>query len=111
MGAGIFGPRGPSYSYYPTRYASPYHRSYPTSYTTSYTNQNYSAYPCGYLTPSVSPVYYGQIQEPLQNFNYSFSWNTPRIIVPPKGLEIILIATLMLVVLDQIFIRPLKTAQ
>lgn len=106
MGTGIFGPRGPSYSYntsnyvnapYLTSSVSPYHKSaqYPSIYSTE--SLNYSQFP-----------YQPQIYSPNL---MTYSWGRPEITLPSKGLESILVAILVLVVLDIVFVRPLKNSE
>lgn len=106
MGTGIFGPRGPSYSYYTSDYSntsyltssvSPYHKSvqYPSKYSSG--PLNYSQFP-----------YQPQIYPPNL---MTYSWGRPEITLPSKGLESILVAILILVVLDIVFVRPLKNSQ
>ena len=106
MSTGLFGPRGPSYPYSPyPRY--PTHYSRPVSpYSYPYPNQTHLAYPNVYHNSNnLQYLYPGQLQDPTLN---SYSWNQPRVFLLPKNLETILIAILILVVLDQIYIRPLK---
>lgn len=112
---GIFGPRGPSYSYYPNNYPAPSNvaPSYLTpnlnpSYRTSYAYPQCTQYPNASLSPIyLQSPYTSQIQNPIQNFT-SYSWGKPEILLPSKGLESVLIAILILVVLDMVFVRPLK---
>ena len=105
MSTGLFGPRGPSYPYYPNRYSSPL-----SPYPNPYTSQTHCAYPNGYLSP-INPQYPypGQLQGSVNALD-SYNWSNPRVVFPPKNIESILIAILILVVLDQVFIRPLKNA-
>lgn len=105
MSTGIFGPRGPSYPYNPYSYAntsylnssvSPYHKSaqYSSQYSKGPLYPNYSQFP-----------YQTQIHTPnLVNY----AWGKPEITLPSKGIESVLVAILILVVLDIVFVRPLK---
>lgn len=121
---GIFGPRGPSYSYSPNNYLAPsYLPSYVTpSYgTPSYGNPtlnpyckstygypHYSQYPNASLYPSY-PQSPNTCAYPSQLNNFtSYSWGTPEILLPSHGLESVLIGILILVVLDMVIVRPLK---
>lgn len=124
---GIFGPRGPSYSYSSNNYLAPSHvtpsyvaPSYGTpsygnltfnpNYRSSYAYPQYSPYPNASLYPSYpqSPNTCA-FPNPLNNFT-SYSWGTPEILLPSHGLESILIGILILVVLDMVFVRPLKNS-
>ncbi len=108
MSTGIFGPRGPSYSYNTYNYAntsyfnssvSPYHKSaqYPAKYSKESLYPSYSQFP-----------YQPQIYTPNL---MTYSWGKPEITLPSKGLESILVAILVLVVLDLVFVRPLKNSE
>lgn len=124
---GIFGPRWPSYSYSSNNYLAPSHVApsfVPSSYVApSYGNltlnpyyrpsyaypqysqySNVSRYPVYPQSPTTRPY-----QNPIQN-HASYNWGTPEIILPSQGLESVLIAILILVVLDMIIVRPLKNS-
>lgn len=129
MSTGIFGPRSPSYplpstssrSFIPS-YALPSYTSYPNPYASK------TAYPyppqATYLQPSYSTTMYGQLAyTPYQYFPaspvypkdlpYFTPSYSPRISPylgdnSAQGLDAILIAILVLVSLDLIFVRPLK---
>lgn len=112
MSSGIFGPRGPSYSYYTNNYATasyinprvnPYHKS-------SHNYSNYVNYANGYPYPNYSQYpYTSQLQISIPNLT-PYSWGKSEVTLPSKGLESILVAILTLVVLDLVFVRPLKNS-
>jgi hypothetical protein len=103
----------PSYNYstasynYPTASGSPNFYSYqrlPNGYSNAYPSQNYALYPYSRQSPDSF--------QNLASYNlgYGGNWGKIGIILPSKGLEVILIAILILVALDMIFIRPLKNS-
>lgn len=120
---GIFGPRGPSYSYFPNNYLDSSNAALPSYVTPSYAfptmtppyrssyaypqysqYHNTSPYPLSPQSPNTRPLQY-----PSQN-STSYSWGTPSIFLPSRGLESVLIAILILVVLDMLIVRPLKSS-
>jgi hypothetical protein len=117
MNTGLFGRHGtyyPSYTNYNlSSYPGIYQKSInaQTAYPSGHLNPNYSSYPSNavYSTYPYTPNYFYSSWRPIQTFS-SYNWNTPEVIVSPRGLESILIAILLLLVLDHAFIRPLKNA-
>jgi hypothetical protein len=117
---GIFGTNGASYpsgsAYYP--YANttliPFNRhasSYP-QYPAYSRNPQQPPYPQNsqnYYYPNyVSNSNWTQYPNSWPSFSSSYSWGSPQVLLPSRGLESVLIAILVLVVLDLIFVRPLK---
>lgn len=119
---GIFGSTGASYpsgsAYYPHGNSSliPFNRhanSYPQypSYSPNPQPQQslYPQKPQNYYYPNyVSNNNLTQYQSSWPSYSSSYSWGSPQVFLPSRGLESILIAILVLVVLDLIFIRPVK---
>lgn len=111
---GIFGPRGPSYSYYANNQTAPFYvtPSYVAPSLTPYLSSSYAytQYPNTALYPTSSQfLYTGQFQNSTQNIS-SYGLGKPEIFLPSQGLESVLIAILILVVLDMVFVRPLKNS-
>lgn len=138
MSTGIFGPRAPSYPLPPTlnSVAQPsygFSAPKPYSYRNCWGTQQvtpynpYSAYPRTPIPqPIYSPVYpqagYSHYSVPAQQqgffpdySEYCSTFYSPRLQygvgISSRGLETILIAILILVSLDLIFVRPLKMHQ
>lgn len=114
-------------SYYYTPYSYPYPNNAPASYfrvNTPYSNGFYQyptsqhpQLPCPYpygnsnLSYSLSsvPSYPNTITSYPSTLPYahnlSYNWGKPEVIIPSQGLETILIAILILVALDLLFVR------
>lgn len=127
MNSSLFGSRG-SYDYSGNYYPSssyPYGHSgayaaYPNPYPQhTYPQCTYSygnAHP-SYERPSLPSYAYSYpmpapaqppVQPPTLVYpnTLTYGWGEPRIIIPDRGLETILIAILILVALDLLFVRP-----
>ncbi|AHF07319.1 hypothetical protein [Desulfitobacterium metallireducens] len=119
MSSGIFGPRAPSYplpSYFNQPYRSPYGHSshvpytsptysrpvYPQQFTEvpqSYATFPYQSLPVRLVYPENPPYFSNSVYSPVSQYSKGIS---------EQGLETILIAILVLVSLDLVFVRPLK---
>lgn len=121
MSSGIFGPRAPSYplpsysnqpfqSSYGLSSPAPYyyysqHQVYAPSaysqpaYPQSYANSPYQTLPARPVYPESFPYFSGSAYSPALQYSEGSS---------ERGLEAILIAILVLVSLDLVFVRPLK---
>lgn len=133
MSSGIFGPRGPStpsfypyanYQYAPQQYQYQYQYQYrqhqqPLPSAQHYPQQPFQTYPLQSYPQQTLQTTEQQVFSP-NSFPYSgqstnlfpyltsYPWS-PEPVASSKGLESILIAILVLVVLDTLFIRPLKS--
>lgn len=135
MNSGIFGPRGPStpsfnpyanYQYAPQQYQYKYQYQYrqlqqPLQYAQHCSQQPFQRYPLQpYPQQTLQPAeqqvfspysfapYAGQSAN-LFPYLTSYPWSA-ELVASSKGLEIILIAILILVVLDTLFVRPFKAS-
>lgn len=103
-----FTPYGKGYYQYPTsqhhypQYPTPQRRQLQSSYPYGNSNLSYglSTLPS---YPSLVTVPSQPLTLPYHN-NYS-SWEKPVVIIPSRGLETLLIAILILVALDMLFVR------
>lgn len=86
----------PQYTY--PQYTYPYGHAHP-----AYEHHSLPSYPYPLITPAQPPVQPPALVYPN---TLTYGWGEPRIIIPDRGLETILIAILILVALDLLFVRP-----
>ncbi|AFM01173.1 MULTISPECIES: hypothetical protein [Desulfitobacterium] len=85
---------------YPAYYSPHLHRPCPYSNPTLFHGQPHlPSYPYPMISPAQPPAF-------AYPNTLTYGWGEPRIIIPNRGLETILIAILILVALDLIFVRP-----
>ncbi len=89
-----------SSNYYPVFYSDANHYPHNNYHNTNY--NNYYLVPYSHPYPSVTPHPHSYF--PISSYGY-FHGNQKEFLLPSKGLEQILIAILILVALDLIFIR------